>query len=254
MTVDFSHVGKLAQTLHWRIKKQLVVFYEVETEQLAPLLPAPLETQEVRPGVSLCALEMLHYKVGHFSEGYREFYEAVFAAAVQPDLSLDMPVPRFSMFAIKVISDSAEFCHSEATSIFTPTHHLPEFRIAFSDDGTSCEMFDGAAPIATCRNVAPETPVKPTTIWGQFFTNTNGLQRGIWRWDGQASEHMKAGDHGRLYPHLLFAGLDVSRVRNVYRQMAAKPEETDLRFYHAGLLNRARPDQGSPIATPVTST
>lgn len=239
-TNEFSHVGRVAQTLHWRIKKQYVVFYEIETELLAPLVPAPLELQEVRPGIALCGLEMLHYKVGHFREGYREFYEAVFAATVQPDLSLDMPVPRFSMYAIKVISDSQEFCHSEAESIFTPTHYVPNFRIEFSEGGESCNMFDGDQPIAICKNTAPETPVKPTTIWGQFFTNTRGLQRGIWRWDGQASEHQKPGDHGQLFAHDLFCGVDVGRIKKAYRHMAAKPEETDLRFYHAGLLHPAR--------------
>lgn len=231
---ELSHVGRLPITLHWRIKKQLVFFFEVETDQLAPLVPPQLELQEVRPGVSLCALEMLHYKVGHFAEGYREFYEAVFAATVQPDLSIDMPVPRFAMYAMKVVSDSTEFCHSEASSIFTPTHHVPNFRTEFSDDGASCELFDGDYLIASCHNAAPETPVKPQTIWGQYFTNTQGLQRGIWRWDGLAAEHMKSNADTRLHPHLLWSGLDVSRVSRSYRQMAAKPEATDLRFYHAG--------------------
>jgi hypothetical protein len=253
MTEDLSRVGSVAVTLHWRVKNQVVFFYEVATEALAPLVPPELELQEVRPGISVCALEMLHYKVGHFREGYREFYEAVFAAAVQPDLSLAMPVPRFAMAAIKVISDSTEFCSAEAYTIFTPTHHVPGFRIEFSPDGTSCQMFDGDYRFADCRNTAPETPFKPQTLWGQYFTHTRGLHRGIWRWDGRASEHMKGGDHGQLSPHLLFGDLDVAKIGRTYRQMAAKPEETELRFYHAGLVptrRRGELDQ----ATPVTST
>ena len=53
MTTEFDRVGKLPLTLHWRIKKQLVFFYEVPTDVVAPLVPAPLEPQEIRPGTSL---------------------------------------------------------------------------------------------------------------------------------------------------------------------------------------------------------
>ena len=235
---DRSRVGKLPMTLHWRVKNQVVFFYEVPTDALAPSIPAGLELQEVRPGISLCALEILHYKVGHFRDGYREFDEAVFAAAVQPDLSIAMPPPRFTMYAIRVISDSTEFCSQEASTIFTPTNYVPGFRIAFSEDGKSCDMFDGDAPIAACKNTAPETPTKPMTIWGQYFTNTAGLQGGIWRWDGEASEHMKRGDSGKLYQHLLFGDLDVSKIGACYRQMTARRDETELHFYHAGPRGR----------------
>lgn len=229
-------------TLHWRIRKQLVFFWEMPVEKLMPVIPEPLELLEVRPGVTLAALEMLHYKVGHFREGYREFYEAVFATTVHPDLSIKMPMPRFSMYAIRVVSDSTEFCHSEASTIFTPTHHVPGFRIEFDDIGASCNLFDGAEPIARFRNSAADVPVREQTIWGQYFTNTQGLQRGIWRWDGLAAEHMQrgSGDSIELFPHLLWNGVDMSNVKTAYRQMRAEPEGTDIRFYHAGPLNPQR--------------
>lgn len=244
MTTELDHVGNLAQTLHWRIKKQLVFFYEVPTDLVVPILPAQLEAQEVRPGVTICCLEVLHYKVGHFEEGYREFFEAVFAVTVHPDLSIDMPMPRFNMFAMRVISDSREFCHSEAKTIFTPTNHVPGFRIEFDELGTSCVLYDGDQVICECKNTSPDAPMKPTTIWGQYFTNTQGLQRGAWRWDGYASEHMKPGaDTGKIYPHMLFAGIDPSKIGRVYRQMVAKPDQTDIRFYHAGPFGQP------PVAT-----
>jgi hypothetical protein len=236
MSEDLSRVGPLTETLHWRIRKHLVFFWEVPTDLLAPVIPDRLDLAEIRPGTTLAALEMLHYKVGHFREGYREFHEAVFAATVQPDLSIEMPMPRFSMFAIRVISDSTEFCHSEGSSIFTPTHHVPGFRTEFSADGTSCSLFDHDQPIAICRNTAPAVPVRKQTIWGQYFTNTRGLQRGVWRWDGLAAEHMERGDASECHRHLLWNGVDMTNARSTYRQMRAEPEATDLRFYHAGPL------------------
>jgi len=234
MTPDLDHIGRLSVTLHWRVKKQLVFFYEVPTDVLAAKLPPELELQEVRPGVALAALEMLQYKTDHFRPGYPEFYEAVFAAVVQPDLSIDMPVPRFNMFAMTVISDSQEFCDSEATTLFTPTTLVPGLRIDFDEAGSSCSVWDGETKLADCRSSAPETPTKPLTIWGQYFTNGNRFERGAWRWDGAASEHMKPGERVPFAPHMLWNGIAPADVGRVYRQMAASPDTTDIRFFHAG--------------------
>lgn len=236
---DFAHVGRLDLTLHWRARKQVVFFYEVATELLAPLIPDQLELQEIRPGTSLGCLEILHYRVGHFATGDREFCEAVFAATVQPDLSIDMPVPRFGMFAMKVLSDSREFCDSEARTLFTPTTHVPGLRAEFDAAGSSCVLWNGDAVICECKNTAPEVPKKQMTVWGQYFTDTKGLQRGAWRCDGLASEHMKGGDAGSLHASELWNGIDPSKIGRVYRQMAAQPDDgTDIRFYHAGRLDQ----------------
>ena len=43
--------------------------------------------------------------------------------------------------------------------------------------------------------------------------------------------------HGAVASALIDA---VGRIKKAYRHMAAKPEETDVRFYHGGLLDPAR--------------
>lgn len=236
--MSFEHVGSHPLTLHWRIKKQVMYLWEIDTDVLAPLVPDPLTPKEVRPGISLFAIEALHYHTDHFRPGYPEFLEAVLTAAVDPDLSIDMPVPRFCMHAISVISESQEFCDQEGRVLFTPTELVPKLRMEFSEDGASCDMFDGDAPIVSMRNTHPEVVYEPKTLWGQYYTNTNGLQQGIWRWDGEMFEHMKAGRSSSFGgSHPFFKGMDMSRVRGCYRQLMAKPgHQSSARFYHLGAV------------------
>jgi hypothetical protein len=213
--------------IHWQLRKQLLFLYEIDTDALARVIPAGLEPMEIRPGIALCAIECMHYRTGHFRPGYREFFELVFGAAVQPNLSIEMPLPKFCIHGISILSDSEEFVEQECRLLFTPTGHAPNLRLEFTEDGTGCDVFDGADPILSCRNTHEAPPVyERKTLWGQYYTDTKGLQQGIWRWQGELFEHMKnaGGDYGRFHAHPFFKGVDMSRVRGCYRQMIGKPE------------------------------
>ena len=235
MEPSLEQLGSIPLTLLWRVKKQVMYLYEIDADAVASLVPPRLDLVEVRPGIALLAIEALHYHTDHFRPGYPEFLEAVLTCAVQPDLSRKMPVPRFCMHAISVISESPEFCEQEGRLLFTPTELVPGLRMTFSEDGASCDMFDGDQPIAHCRNTSRAVRYQRKTLYGQYYTNTNGLQHGLWRWDGEVHEHQTAGDFGKLSPHPFFKGIDLSRIRGCYRQMMAKPDlQTDVRFYHVG--------------------
>jgi hypothetical protein len=233
--MSVEHVGKVALSLHWRIRRQIMYLWEIDVDALMPYVPARLDPIEVRPGIGLFAIEALHYHTDHFRDGYPEFLEAVLTAAVQPDLSIEQPVPRFCMHAISVISESPEFVEQEGRILFTPTELVPGLRMEFSEDGASCDLYDGDEPIALCRNTGGPPAYEPKVLWGQYYTNTRGLQQGIWRWDGEMFEHQKKGDWGRLSKHAFFKGMDLSRVRGCYRQMMARPDfQNSARFYHVG--------------------
>jgi len=235
--VSLEHLGSISLTLLWRVKKQVMYLYEIDADAVAQHVPSRLDLVEVRPGVALLAIEALHYHTDHFRPGYREFFEAVLTCAVQPDLSVKMPVPRFCMHAISVISDSPEFCEQEGRLLYTPTELVPDLRMTFSEDGGSCDMFDGTELIVSCRNTSPTVRYQRRTLFGQYYTNTNGLQHGLWRWDGEVYEHQTTGDFGHFGPHKFWKNIDLKRIRGCYRQMMAKPDlQTDVRFYHVGRI------------------
>jgi hypothetical protein len=234
---SLDHVGNAELTLAWRVRKQVMYLYEVDTDAVVGLVPARLEPVEVRPGRSLMAVEALHYHADHFAPGSPEFLELVLAISVQPDLSIDMPVPRFCMHAVSVLSDSLEFVEQEGRLIHTPTVLVPGLSMAYSADGASCTIADGAAPILEMTSTHSAPVHEHQVLWGQYCTNEKGLQQGIWRWEGEMFEHMKTGDHGVFHPHPVWRGIDLSRIRGCYRQMMARPDQVmDVRFYHLGEL------------------
>jgi hypothetical protein len=233
MKDPLSHLDEVPLTSYWRIRDHIIVFWEIDTEALSPLIPEPLELVEVRPCISLFGVECVLYHKGHFKEEYPEFVELVLAAAVHPDLSLKMPVSRFSMYSISVYTDSPEFLAQEG-DIFSLSEVIPGLRMSFISGG-GVDVYDKDTPILSYRSTHPSPEFKSNTFWGQYYTDTKnqGLQRGAWRWEGEMFEHMKPGNWGRFFAHPFYKGLDLSRVRGCYRQMMAKPESHCRgHFYH----------------------
>lgn len=239
MTDKYAGVGGTPLVIDWKITRHFFFSWEIDTEAIEPLVPPGLEVVELRPGISLLSVGILRYQEGHFGPGSPAFSEVVSAAHVNPDLSFDMPTPRFTFASLVVTADSPEFVEQEARLIFTPTRLVPSLRLEFSPDGLGVDASDDHGPIVSLRNTHPDPVFTRAEFWGQHFTNTAGLHCGAWEWDGERFEHMRAGSAGRLYEHPHFRGLDLSRVHGCYRQMIAKPDTVSHeRFYAMRRIGR----------------
>jgi hypothetical protein len=204
----------------WALKNHLLHLYEVDTEALLAVLPRELDPVEVRPGVGLLGVECLGYLPSPFGDGGGPFDELVIAVAVQPNLGIAMPVPRYCIHALSIRSNSRRFVDEECAPLWSNVAYRPGLRLAFSADGASCEASDEQGPIARCLD--PDPSFVPKVLWGQYYTTVGEPAAGIWRWEGWAHDRMTRGAPA-LAPHEVFAGLDVRRVRAAYRQMAARP-------------------------------
>jgi hypothetical protein len=236
-----DHPAKLADrplTTCWRVRRQTLFLYEVDADELARHVPANLTVQEIRPGVGLFTVETLQYPPGHFGET-TDTFELVLAIVVAPDLRLAMPIPRFSLFVTSVISSSAAFVETERVLLRTAMEHAPNLRMEYLDGGASVMVHDGDRPIVWCINSAG-TPASytPRTQWGLIYTNKdNAIHQGAFRWVGEESEHQKTGSKVSFHAHPVFRGLDLTRIRGCYRQMAAAPDlPTKIGYYHLGPL------------------
>jgi hypothetical protein len=151
--------------------------------------------------------------------------------------------PGRGLVALEVLRyATGHFRPEEHRLLHTPTELIPNLRCEFSDADTRCDVFDGDLPIAHIRNTNAQLGAyERKTMYGQYYTNTQGLEHGLWRWDGHVSEHMKPGDWGSFHPHRFWKGLDLGRVRSCYRQMLKQPgTESSVRFYHRGSVASAR--------------
>jgi hypothetical protein len=223
------------------VRRQTLFLYEVDIDELAKLAPATVGVNEIRPGIGILAIECLNYHAGHFGE-MTESVEMVVSVAVEPDLGIAMPLPKFSLYVANVISSSPAFVAHEREILRTPMALVPDLRMRFADDGAGVAVFDGETPIVACTNTRSPPVFEPKTAWGLIYADQGGagaLHQGVFRWEGEMFEHQQSGDHGRLLPHAVWKGLDLKRVRGCYRQMFARPDAaTKIGYYHLGPARR----------------
>lgn len=209
--------------LEWRINRHMFYTFEIETDAVEDRLPEPLQVVEVRPGISLLSVGVLRYETGHFGEGSPEFNEVVGAVHVAPDLSADMPLPTMTFCAFQVLTDSPDFVAQEGHTIYTPCALDASLTLDVADDGLGVRAYDDEGPILEVHNVETEPRYVAKEMWGQHYTNTRGLQQGIWEWDGRVLEHQRKDKNWTLFPHSVWTGIDVAGIRRCYRQMMLEP-------------------------------
>jgi hypothetical protein len=233
----FARVGDDDLVITWHIQKHLMFAWEVDVEALDPFIPRELTPVEVRPGIGLISVATILYQPGNFGPDSPAFFELVSVAHVVSDLSVTMPVPRFSMHALNVWSNSPDFVRQEGELLFTPAELVPSLAIDFGAKTDTSDARDADGPIISLRNTHPEPVFAHDEMWGQHTNDTVGLHFGVWEWDGLKFEHQRGGDAGKLYPHRFWRGLDLSRVRGCYRQMIPPHGATAIeRFYRTRQL------------------
>jgi hypothetical protein len=238
MQSELDALVSAPRVITWRLRQHMICVWEVEMKALLAAVPEELEPIEVRPDVGLVSIACLRYRTDHFVPGYREFTELALFTLVQSDLSVKMPQPRFSTYAMNVYSDSPEFVAHEGRTIFTPTQLVPSLDVVFGNQPERIDASDDRGPIASFTNLGGAPKYQYDVMWGQHYNDTQDrVCQGIWNWDGYVFEHMERGNAGQLHQHPFFGKLDVSRVRGCYRQMFMQPDSDAFqRFYGVRML------------------
>ena len=186
LDVDDRPIDGSEMVVKWRIKRNIVASLEVDTEALQAELPPQFTVTEVRPGIGLLFVGALQYWPGNFGPSSPGFNELFCAICVHPDLSMQMPAPRFCFYATTVYSASADFCRVEAEHVNTPTHLVPSFHVEWSEDGSSAVASDEHGPIITIRDTQLSRNYKRQVVWGQHYNKTKGGSIENGRWTGGA--------------------------------------------------------------------
>lgn len=233
MNDRFNSVDGRDLLLTWRIDRHIFVTFEVDTDAAEPLLPEPLTVVEVRPGVSLFSIGLLRYEPGHFGKpDSPQFDEVVCAVHVAPDLSTDMPMPKMNFFATRVYASSEDFVAQEDWTIYTPVSHAPSLRVEYAHQGLSAAAFDDDGPIFSIDNSHLRPTFAHAEMWGQHYTNTKGLQHGVWEWDGSKYDDMTPSRTWSISDHPALGGMPAGAILRLYRTMVLEPNTICIeRFY-----------------------
>ncbi|MCA9618558.1 MAG: hypothetical protein KC731_06045 [Myxococcales bacterium] len=231
-----DRLGGLSRGDDWSIVDHLAFTFELPLAQVEALLPAQVSPVRPAPGLGLVQLIHARYPAGTLGEP-EPFDEVVCAALVEPDLSLDMPLPKVTLHVVDVLSNSARFVAHKVPALKMPVHHAPSLRGAFDADGLGSKVEDERGPLLELR--CPDASrFKPKSFCGQYFALHEGtLHHSVWAWQGSLFESQRARrDTGVVHAHPWLAGLGLealTRAPCFMRQLREPGQPVSMRTYAA---------------------
>jgi len=83
------------------------------------------------------------------------FTETTFMVAVQPDLTIEMPTPRFAFFVLNIGADSALFTSNESQTLKLPVTTFEGLKVAVDRDERGVHLADAQGPLMRLRSTHP---------------------------------------------------------------------------------------------------
>ncbi len=224
-----DRLAGLASTEDYLIDEHWNYMYEVDTRHVGGLLPRQLSPKEPRPGRSLINVGYMKFD-GSQIGGRVDTIELTLSIIVNPDLSLDMPVPRMCVYDFRIASNCPVFLAHEDEIQKLQGMHLPGLASRFDAATRTLQVWDDSGPVMTLVNPNPQPSYKYEVATGQYVTqHRDGLYQGVFLWEGVGCEQQSAGDCGRLHPHPFFQEIDVAWAEDCFVQMFL-PESTQVLF------------------------
>lgn len=190
--------------IDWDLRHQMAFVYELPTASVVKSLPPGILPVEARPGVSLMFLGYNDYNPGNLIDGITQpaFVEITRFFIVQPDLSIDMPMPRFTFFVDRIASDNSAFIQQEMDVLHLPTYFSPSLTVETNDGRTNAFAKDEFGSIQSLINTHPSPVYRDDSFFGQYYTlQGDELWFGVFYWSGKACIHQRPGDAGGIHDH-----------------------------------------------------
>lgn len=243
---DVQEIDGMDLIIDWDLKQQFAFIFEVPTDKIEACIPkeAGVRPMEARPGVGLLFLGYNDYNPGNLINGEPQpaFLEITRFFWVQPDLSVDMPIPRFTFFVDRIASNNHSFIKQEIELLHLPTYETPSLRVETNEDKKEARAFDDQGPIQDLINTHPAPTYIEDSFYGQYYTmQGDHLWFGVFYWSGIACVHQSGGPGGGIHTHPFLTEkpvhLDPSDVGTCYMQMIAAYDSPMVqRFYRPRMV------------------
>jgi hypothetical protein len=230
----------MERIIFWRMRHQMAFIYEADMAAIEHLLPPGIHPVEARPGISLIFIGYNDYLADENTIGgvvQPRFQEMTRCILVQPDLSIKMPIPRFTFFVHRIGSNNGVFIDQEISSLHLPSFHSPTMDVDVNAAGTELRMFDEHGTIQHLRSTHPTPTYRKDAFFGQYYTVADGkLWFGVWSWRGVVCVHQRPGDAGGIFEHPFLTEtqrrLPATALGPSYQQFFSRPGEvSEQRFY-----------------------
>ncbi|GAB1646581.1 hypothetical protein [Krasilnikovia sp. MM14-A1259] len=235
----------MTDSVPWYVDSDHAFVFEMPTEQLAPLVPPPLQVVEPRPGVGLLWVSLLRFEGGNI-DVLPTFHEITCEVVVHPRVADGEARPDVAAFAVRTASDCAQFDDWARRVDRMPVVNCPGLRARVDRLHASCAVADDRGPIFTLASSASGVGWRDGLLRVQVFSHdSDGLWQGWVEWFGSYADHQRPPHPDtRLAHHPFFGELDVGTARCV-RQMYTAPSGTSVMKYYAPRQMRLTPSGGS---------
>jgi hypothetical protein len=225
-------------TLHedfslWEFDFAMSLALELPALALKPRLPHPLQLFEVRPGVGLLNLTVLHFGADNVVP--IPCAEVICAIHVMPDQQLAPVPPKMALYALQLGASRREFLDSRYATDRLPFLKDP-LQVVIDRDRSAVEVADAAGnPIFHAALARVDASFEQDLFYSQTFAGRDGeLYHGGNFFEGSRIEQQKRdGCEVRLFEHPFFHGIDVAAVgpNDVYVQMRNEPGTRGREYY-----------------------
>jgi hypothetical protein len=243
-----DQIEDMPLVIEWNLRHQMGFVFEVPTDGVLKSLPEGILPVEARPGVSMMFLGYNDYLPGNTisGESQPEFVEITRFFVVQPDLSVDMPLPRFTFFVDRIGSNNPVFVQQEKALLHLPTYLNTTMKVETNEARTNAIAIDDRGPIQSLINTHPAPMYRKDNFYGQYYTlDGDELWFGTFYWSGRACIHQRSGDAGGIHDHPFLtesrSQISPNSVGETYLQLIATFDQPLVqRFYRPRLVRKIR--------------
>jgi uncharacterized protein len=231
----------------WFVDFEIFFIFEIETQRIRHLLPEGVYPVEVRPGMSLFSCLVVNFREGSCGT-LPALTEVMFNLNVQPDLSIDMLLPKFCFHLISFISsEEAGRRHSGEVNRM-PVYPSEGLKIEIDRERLRVRVEDRDGLIFALRVTHPSPTFERRRVSTQFSCAKDGdvyLGKLYWGVAELMEQQRHLADCAELnVAHPFWKGVDVSTAE-CYMQMVT-PGTVDAR--EQLFTPRKVRENGRPIA------
>lgn len=217
----------LIQPTEWTFAFGMYFLFEIDVSAIRLPMPRNVHPLEVRPGVGLIGVAVYSSDAGNLN-GLPAFHEVGWTVSIEPDLSRDMPTPKFSFVVGNVSSECAEFVEHANTVDKMTVYHSPTLKARIDPVRFSASFSDERGPILDLWSTQKMAPrFQERMLWGQQVARRqDGDWFQAWSWKGWMFDHQQGHKAAVFHPHPIFDGIDIEGLGDrCYLQMMSKPGE-----------------------------
>ncbi len=214
----------------WYVDYEIFFVFEIETAKIKHLLPDGVFPVELRPGISLFSCIVVNFRDGSCGH-LPALTEVMFNLNVQPDLSIDMILPKFCFYLVSFISsEEAGRRHSGEVNKM-PVYPTEGLKVAIDREKLAVRVEDKDGLLFSLRVTHPNPTFEKRYVSTQFSCGQgDSVYLGKLYWGlGELMEQQRyLADCAELNEkHPFWKGVDVSTAE-CYLQMST-PSVVDAR-------------------------